>query len=399
MLGVLTLILCFKILGYYTLSENITLTRILKITIRFSMTFFTFLALKSMRNKGKLHQVTLDKPLAIFFYSLYLFLGLCSLLWSTNPGYSALQLLMNTESFVFVILYVKTFLVFFKNYKHTLKKISWSYLFSWSIFWINLLFLGGYFFAPDIFLRLTHGGSEQRLGGYFMNPNELGMMAVVGLGCTIIEWQKNHKKLLNSILFIVGLSVLWLTASRSSMIGLFLIMLYFVFTSQNKWMGTTVLIGAALLSPVVFQQIFLKQGDLSEVMSMTGRLPFWKALLTEGLPKEPLFGFGYMRIAYTEHFQSAHTYAGKMTHNTFIQVLMNLGFVGFTIVLVQLFYQLRAFIKSNNKAVNTFFVAVFIPVLINSFTEFGIFGEANFGILFYQFLIVVFAFNIKQKLL
>jgi exopolysaccharide production protein ExoQ len=51
-------------------------------------------------------------------------------------------------------------------------------------------------------------------------------------------------------------------------------------------------------------------------------------LISEGLPREPLLGFGFMRIDYKEFFQSTHTYPGKMTHNTFMQVLMNLGFVG-----------------------------------------------------------------------
>ena len=40
---------------------------------------------------------------------------------------------------------------------------------------------------------------------------------------------------------------------------------------------------------------------------MTGRIPFWTALLTEGLPMEPLLGFGFMRIAYEDYFQSVHT--------------------------------------------------------------------------------------------
>jgi hypothetical protein len=32
-------------------------------------------------------------------------------------------------------------------------------------------------------------------------------------------------------------------------------------------------------------------------------------------------------------------------------------------------------------------LGLMIPILINSFTEFGIFGETNYGILFYQLII------------
>jgi len=43
-------------------------------------------------------------------------------------------------------------------------------------------------------------------------------------------------------------------------------------------------------------------------------------------------------------------------------------------------------------------MALFIPILINSFTEFGIFGEANYAILFYQFLIVLFVIDVRPRL-
>ncbi|RZK52058.1 MAG: O-antigen ligase domain-containing protein, partial [Hymenobacter sp.] len=126
---------------------------------------------------------------------------------------------------------------------------------------------------------------------------------------------------------------------------------------------------------------------LEEVLSMTGRLPFWHALLTEGLPREPLLGYGFMRISYGEYFQSVHTYAAQMAHNTFIQVLMNLGLVGFAIVMLQLGFTIRAFGQAPSPQLRLLGVGLLIPILINSFTEFGIFGMTNYGILFYQFLI------------
>src|ERR1700753_1775760 len=94
-----------------------------------------------------------------------------------------------------------------------------------------------------------------------------------------------------------------------------------------------------------------------------------------------------MRINYTETFQGVHTYAGHMTHNTFMQVLMNLGFIGFTLVLVQFILTIRAFLDTRPVEKQLMLIGILIPVVINSFTEFGIFGETNYGILFYQLLI------------
>jgi O-antigen ligase len=162
-----------------------------------------------------------------------------------------------------------------------------------------------------------------------------------------------------------------------------------------------------VVMPVAVNKIIFKDGDSSrmeEVLSMTGRLPFWKALINEGLPREPLLGFGFMRIDYTDAFQSANTYAGKMTHNTFMQVLLNLGFVGLTVVIFQMGFTFRA-ISKQTQEVKLMLYCLLIPLIINSLTEFGIFGESNYGILFYQLIFTYIIFDKnpiltkKQKIL
>ena len=156
---------------------------------------------------------------------------------------------------------------------------------------------------------------------------------------------------------------------------------------------------SALIAPFAINAIIFKDGGgVEEVMSMTGRLPFWTALLNEGIVKEPFFGYGFMRINYTEYFQGLNTYPGKMTHNTFMQVLMNLGFVGLFIALFQVFFTIKNYFKSKQDDYANYFIALFIPVMINSFTEFGIFGDANYGILFWQFLIFLFLFEKRKHL-
>jgi exopolysaccharide production protein ExoQ len=131
---------------------------------------------------------------------------------------------------------------------------------------------------------------------------------------------------------------------------------------------------------------------------MTGRLPFWQALLNEGLPREPWLGFGFMRINYQDTFQGVHTYAGHMTHNTFMQVVMNLGFIGFTLVLIQFIVTIKSFLKTKPEEKKLMLIGILIPVVINSFTEFGIFGETNYGILFYQLLIFMVSVDADTRL-
>ena len=56
-----------------------------------------------------------------------------------------------------------------------------------------------------------------------------------------------------------------------------------------------------------------KDDKTEDVLSMTGRLPFWKALIGEALPREPLLGYGFMRINYEDTFQGQDTYQFQST--------------------------------------------------------------------------------------
>ncbi len=391
----LIVLLTLMISGYFTVSENVTITRGVKIFLRVSMSLFAYMLYRIISRQYVAAFEKENRLIEIFYY-MYLLLGFASLLWSTKPGYSLLQLIMTSQSLVFVYFFVKSIMLY--NHYNSKNKVNFHLVIGYSVFWIILVFVCGRWINPDSFFRLTHGGDVARLGGYFMNPNELGMLAVIGLGMLLMDIYVRGLKPATIFVFLILLYALILTGSRSSMIGFLTIVLYFVLKSKNTKLKVGVLSLVFLSIPVIVNMIFIKQGDLEEVLSMTGRLPFWKALLTEGLPKEPFFGFGFMRIAYTDSFQSVHTYAGHMTHNTFIQVLMNLGFVGLFIVILQMTVTIRASIVSNNSYFSTLFTGVFIPIIINSFTEFGIYGETNFGILFWQLIMFLFIFRFAKHM-
>jgi len=173
------------------------------------------------------------------------------------------------------------------------------------------------------------------------------------------------------------------------------IILFYIQQTNNTRLKLALVGGMILVLPVLVNSIILKDGDadrLEEVLSMTGRLPFWQGLINEGLPREPLLGFGFMRIDYNDHFQSRHSYPGLMTHNTFMQVLMNLGFVGLVLIIFQMIFTFKGIFREE-KEKKLMLLSIMIPIMINSFTEFGIFGESNFGILFYQLIILYIVFR------
>jgi len=392
-ISLLLMIACF-----FTWSENVTITRLIKVVGRMGVMFSAVIIYRSIIRFGAVDTLRIKNKFSSLLYLFYLFLGFASFLWSTNVGFSALQWFMTIQSFVFAFFFIKSLFLletYFKN-----NNIQFHRLLGNSVFVLVLIFVIGMFVNPDTFFRLTNGGEESRLGGYLMNPNELGMLCGVGIACLVVEFYHDKNRVWIVLKLIIIFFALYMTGSRSSLIGALLIIWFHLNQSKNKKLKWSIILLLLLVVPVAVNKIILKDGDssrLEEVMSMTGRLPFWTALINEGLPREPLLGFGFMRIDYKEYFQSTHTYQGKMTHNTFMQVLMNLGFIGFTLVLFQLFFTIRGLLQEN-KHKKMILLGLFIPILINSFTEFGIFGESNYGILFFQLLIFSISFSNRTLL-
>lgn len=390
----MTVLLLMMIVGYFTVSESIVITQGVKIMLRFSATFGILLLTSSLKKKGHVFALEVQYLFPVLCYGGYLLLGWISMFWSTDPGYSGLQWAMDVQSFVFAVLFMRTYALLRLWYPEN--AASFGRMMSRSIFVITLVFLAGMFLFPDQFYRMTHGGEVARLGGNLMNPNELGMLCVVGAALMFPEIHKGNSKIQTILMAGLMLIAVLATGSRSSLIGFFLIGTWYVWTKGSGMSKAISVLVLILAIPLAVNMIFIKQGDVEEVLSMTGRLPFWTALLTEGLPESPIFGFGFMRIAWTDTFQSVHTYAGHMTHNTFIQVLMNLGFIGAFFAffsLISLFWaRWRNRVSSDAFA----FTAIIAPVLINSCTEFGIFGETNFDILIYQLLLLLFAFRRRE---
>ena len=395
LMGLLIFIMIMKIVGYFTLFDSLALTRVVKIIMRCSVTGFIWLIYRYLKLHCGAVRFRYDNLFVLLFYLGYLLLGFYSFMWTTKIAYSALQWVMDLESIVFVYFLIKTLLLY--NQMHPDTPVRFNLVIAHTVTLIMIGFVVGMFVNPDKFYRLTHGGEVARLGGYLMNPNELGMLIVIGAAAIYLEFYRRQNYVLLGLGLLILMWTLVLTGSRSSSISFMLVTLFFITLSESMHLKVLVIAGIVLAIPFVVNVIFLKMGDLEEVLSMTGRIPFWKALLTEGLPKEPLFGFGFMRIAYGDKFESVHTYAAGMTHNTFIQVLMNLGLVGGIIVLFQLISTIRAMIVEQNRHIRILCIGFFIPLFINSVTEFGIFGETNYAIMFYQILIFLLVMRISDR--
>lgn len=391
----LIIVMSLRILSYFTLfPDSVALTQLVKTGLRILLTGISAVGYYYLRTHFPHHRLQQQNWLPVISYGAYLLLGLVSVMWSSLVHYTLLQWAMIVEALVFAWFYIQ-WLVFYNGLSN--QHARFSKIFGRATFWIGLGFLVGLLIDPDTFYRQTHGGEVSRLGGFIINPNELGMLAVLGAIMAYVEWMNKGEKTWNLLVWVVSVAVLLLTQSRSSLGAFLLVTGLTVYLSGNLKLQLAAVVAAVLLLPVLVQTIILKQGDLEEVMSMTGRLPFWQDLLADGFTKKPLLGYGFMCISFGEYFYSIHAYAAKMTHNTFIQVLLNLGLIGAFICLVQMVLTFHAIFKTTNTYLKTLAGFMLIPLLINSFTEFGIFGESNYGIQFYQLLLFLFVFLAVPK--
>jgi len=392
-------VLTLMLAGYFAWTKSTGFNMLFKLSSRLLMTAVIYLVSRRIANRGAIASFRWQNKLSPLLYAAYLGLGLLSLLWSTDVAYSALQWVMDVTSLVFAYYFIVCLVMldsYFPNHPIRLYKILGH-----AIFMLVGIFVVGFFVSPQTFMRISHEGQEYRLGGFMMNPNELGMLAGVGMACYMLCLYQKGYRAWTLIRIVILLFAVVLTGSRSTIIGVLIIAFYHISQSAKRWLKVLMYAAGVLILPLVVNTLIIKSaanGGVGEVMSMTGRLPFWTALVTEALPKEPLLGFGFQRIYYTLNFSGVHTYTASMAHNTFLQALMNLGLIGFGIVLWQLFFTIRAMVLTRDMQLKLISASILIPVIINSFTEFGIFGETNYGILLYQLLIMCLSLRINPRL-
>ncbi len=394
----LILIMAIRICSYFTLfPDSVGVTRVVKIGLRFMMTGISFALLWVVQKKLKEYIFHYTNSMAVMLYLCYFLLGMLSILWSTEVHFTILQLLMLFECIVFICFYYKLQILYDTA---TNGHCPMSLILGFSITLISIGFLIGLYVDPSTFYRDTHGGAVSRLGGFIINPNELGMLAVIGATMNYVQLKNGGRKVPITLAWAINVAVLLLTQSRSSLGAFLLVTLIFVLISGNIKLQMGTVVAGIIVLPILVQTIIIKDGDVGEVMSMTGRLPFWSDLITHGFPDRPILGYGFMSISpspFTNKFDSIHSYAASMTHNTFVQVLINLGLVGMFIVLFQMIATFYAAFTSKLKDLKLMGLSMLIPVMINSATEFGIFGEMNYGILFYHLIILFYVIHAKKK--
>lgn len=204
------------------------------------------------------------------------------------------------------------------------------------------------------FGEMDRFGDATRIGGLAFNSNIYALFLLVGIPIMISEAVENKKRSLR-ILFVFmtmfSSFAVALTASRTGMIGLALIIIIYSLLFARKIGNLVVLLFfgalAIALVPAYVPQRLIDRSLSGEDTSMSNRY----YVHTDGMTmfrKSPIFGIGLDNFAkhHRELPYTKVTFRGTDPHSTYLQVLVETGVVGFSIFMVFLLITLFGLIKS-----------------------------------------------------
>lgn len=253
-------------------------------------------------------------------------------------------------------------------------------------------FLGavGYFFGADVFVS-NHG--VERFQGLFYGPHALARPATICLiilasGVAQLKFRTGM-----ALWFIIGLS-LFMTFSRQAYLGVLIgvsITLFLRATSTMR--GRTILVGLlASLAAVVLAELngfsvlnTLSRGEGDDVASLTGRTFIWQAAL-ELIKFEPWVGYGFgAGGSALEDYYSAGAYGWRTynVHNGFLQVLLDIGLIGFAVFSGVLLYGLKIGVQRRDPLI----LGLYSSLLTVTFVERGVYGLG--GLVVTVFILIV----------
>ena len=170
-----------------------------------------------------------------------------------------------------------------------------------------------------------------------------------------------------------GLTFLFLTKSRSSMIGVAVGLLsYFLLTKSLRakaWAVSALLISAILLymSGTMESLIAILSRNGEGAGDFTGRVPIWDLALTY-VKQRPLTGYGFQNFWTSrtiDYFSSEFHWTISAAHSGYIETLLTLGCVGLCLhVLVLIFGIFRSIVLFKMSRSPIFALAAAICVVV-----------------------------------
>lgn len=220
--------------------------------------------------------------------------------------------------------------------------------------------------------------------GAFAHKNVLGRTMAVGILCELYLITTNRAGLMRHTVLLAGCSALLLLSRSSTAMVLtsiyaFWAALYVILQRARQYFGVIVTMSVVLALTIAV--IFLVYPDmvfkaLGSDPTLTGRTELWGVVL-DLIWQRPVLGWGYSALwlphdQITDAVSNAVGWQVPQAHNAFLEVAVELGFVGLTIVLLFIAVSVWRAVRClgcGRYALGMFSLAIFSGVLISGITE------------------------------
>ena len=302
-----------------------------------------------------------------------IFVYLISALWAidNSAALSRMVPVLNT-----VLLYIiATQFDLDKKYIRLLENASILGAFALSLYVLRFVDLGLVFAGYRLKFNLI-GGS------YFSDPNGLAgriLLPLIILINRVQQKQKLYKRIIYIIMLLMVSYILLLTGSRAGILAILLgIITLFIlgFKKKEKW----VLISLFLFILVVYLALrFLPEHIVNRIFNIEkynevsvlegDRIDIWKHVLFDLFYKSPILGYGGGNAP--NALKEIYGY-GKAVHSSYLNVLCELGLIGFIPWMMFVFKKVKTAFKLRN--INPMIFAatvsiIFMAATLDAFTE------------------------------
>jgi exopolysaccharide production protein ExoQ len=252
---------------------------------------------------------------------------------------------------------------------------------------VSILFIKYY---PQYGRFYTHAGTPTWTG-VATDKNALGMLSLlIGLASIlrflqIYRGEENARKtgplVAQGVLIAIAIYLLWEANSATAFACFFLAGGPMVLTYLFRWARKPVFVHAMVIAAlgVSFSALFLNVGtglveDLGRNSTLTGRTAIWHVAL--GMVQNPVLGTGYESFwlgPRPAKLANLVTFGVNQAHNGYIEIFLNLGWIGVALLLVVLFTAYRRVVTAVRwmTPVASLRLAYFIVAIAYNFTEAG----------------------------
>ncbi|UPT75211.1 MAG: O-antigen ligase family protein [Elusimicrobiota bacterium] len=239
---------------------------------------------------------------------------------------------------------------------------------------LAVLALGGY-----VSTEVTRASAEVRNAGGFLDPNSFGFSGLTAIVLAMLAWTEagrdaRLKAALCGAAAVGGLAVLQ-SGSRASMMGCLFALVTFMVLTDKLSRKVNILVAGALVGIVAFAfmpgamlESLKERASIGRIRADRGanRLDIWSNYLAEA-PSYIVAGAGVLRAK--EVIRGSYTAEFAITHNQYLELLVETGLAGFALFMLALARLWRAARAAAGPA-NRLLSPVLLAGLVALFTEF-----------------------------